>query len=157
VKQKPLTIAALARLEGLSKGRIRFYIHYIQKAQRKKGVRIQRVGNKLIYTTVGHEEEKFLRQQPAPSARNWEFHFSAKYKDSPYPVRRIEIDGMILIPSRHNVTIGNAIAQVKQIVADRFGGKLAGMLTFSTTPATPESRPYFRFRRFSESTYTELW
>jgi hypothetical protein len=157
LRQKPYTVRQLGRLERLSVSRVYFYLRYIRRIQKRQGILIQRIGKKLVIRDILYEEQRLLGRQPAPSAGAWELHASVKYKDSPYVQRRIEVDLMILIPSRDDVTIARAIAEIKQLVGDRFGKKLAAMLTFSVVPADARSQRYFRYRHFDEPNYHELW
>lgn len=154
----PLTIAQIARVERISTSRLNHYLRVIRRALKKRHIRIQRLRNKLIYVNLEVKEQALQRPAtPAEAVRMWELHGTVKYKDSPYPPRRIIIDIMTLIPSRDQITVATGIAQLQEAVRDRFGSKLAARMELATIPATSESKPYFRYHHMNEVESHELW
>jgi hypothetical protein len=115
-----------------------------------EGVRIQLIGGKLVWVRVKRE------LPPPPPSGPYELHGFLKYRATQIVGRRIEIDAMILLPRRDDVAVAQGMVEIQEMVRRRFSSKLASILEFSTLPATPQSRPYVRFRHGNEPNYQEL-
>ena len=153
-RNKPLTMREIARAERLSLARIRFYIRLIRKAQRRKGIliKVRHFGKKrvLIYENVARKEAGFVRQQRG----EWELRGSVKYSQAPQ--RGLQIEMMILIPSRDLATIHRGIQQINEILKDHNFAGLVDEMEFGTVPASSLSRPFFKYKHKGED-WTTVW
>jgi len=153
IRNKPLTIPQIARLERISKSTVYRYLPYIRRSQRKRGIliNIRRVKKKrfLIY-------EKIAVKGPALTVPRWELIGVVKY-DQQGPARILELKVMILLPNRDKATIDKGIEEIKDMMQDHNFAGLVPSMEFTTIPATAESRPYFRYLHSGGSQYTDIW
>jgi len=153
-RNRPLTVSQIARAEHISKSWAYHYVRIIRRRQRKRGIliRVRRFGKKrfLVYENLAIREAGFVRQQRGA----WELHASTKYSQGPQ--RGLQIELAILIQDRDRATVRRGIAQIGEILRDHGFKGLVDSLDFGTVPATPLSRPFFKYRHYDEA-WTTVW
>jgi len=153
IRNKPLTIAQVARLERISKSTAYAYVRYLRrKLERKGNIRIKmlRVKKKrfLVYENLAVKEAALLREQPTKAA--WELRGTVRYDQG--PGRGIDINVVILIPDRDKATVDRGITRIQETLGDHNFGTLVKWLDFGISPATPQSRPFFNYRHSGDAT-----
>jgi hypothetical protein len=148
--ERGISVQELARRERVSPSRTYYYLRLIRKAQMDQGVRIRRLDRRLHYVSPIQVEP---RMEPRPStwkaphdnATVVELHGYLNYASS-QPARNIHVDCVMVVP--HNRTaILAASERIKDLVEARLGSKIASMLKFGVSEATPYSDDHFLFRR----------
>lgn len=148
---KGISVRQIASRERISLSRTYYYLRLVRKVQRERGVRIQRLGKKfynvqLQPTQVRPTEPRTTSwTHPYPGDREVELRGYLNYSSS-QPARNIDIDCVTLVPySEFGIIRGSE--RIKQKVEARLGNKLASMLKFGVSGATPYSNDQFLFRR----------
>ncbi|MFI5450241.1 MAG: hypothetical protein ACHQ03_10825 [Candidatus Bathyarchaeia archaeon] len=153
-RNKPLTIAEIARLEHISKSWAYHYLRIIRKRQRKRGIliKVRRFGKKrfLVYENVAVKEARLVRQQRGA----YKLHASTKYSQGPQRGLQIELE--ILISDSDRATVRRGIAQIGDLLREHNFKGLVDSLDFGVEPATPDSRPFFQYRHDGEA-WTKVW
>src|SRR5208282_2725554 len=104
-------------LERISPSRTNYYLRTVQK---KRGVKIRRLGKKYYYIKSGEVEG------PRTPVRGYvELRGYVNYS-SDHPSRDIEIDCVIIVPNEQQAIITGS-EQITQRVKQRLGAKLASM------------------------------
>jgi hypothetical protein len=142
----------IASQERLSRSRTD---HYLSQIRKQKSAHIGQLGKKFYYTELpGRKKSRTTRprtQEPESPRLNEqkkrvELRGYINYSSSRYRSADIDIDCVTLI-EHDNAAIAAGIRQITSIVERRFGPKLARMLKFGVSPATPESANHFLCRR----------
>lgn len=146
-----ISVREIARRERISLSRTYYYLRLIRRAQRGRGVRIGRLGRKLHYVRPIQVEARIeprpiILEEPHYEATEVELRGYLNYTSSSKQARNIDIDCVMLV--RHNRTaILAGSERIKDIVETRLGRKIASMLKFGVSEATPYSANHFLFRR----------
>ncbi len=139
-----ITIKQLARQERISISRTYSYLRLIRRLLRKRGVKIQRLDRRFYYVPLKLKEEE-ARRSTAPRKGDVELRGYVNYMSSEYRGRDIDVDTVIVVANdERSITVG--AERIKEMVKDHFGPKVARMLKFGTSPATPQSANHFLFR-----------
>ena len=146
-----ISVREIARRERISLSRTYYYLRLIRRAQRDRGVRIRRLGRKLHYVRSIQVEARIeprptVLEKPHYEVKEVELRGYFNYTSSSQQARNIDIDCVMLV--RHNRTaILTGSERIKDIVEARLGSKIASMLKFGVSEATPYSTDHFLFRR----------
>jgi hypothetical protein len=149
VQRRPLTIRQIARFEGISVGRTRYYIHLLNKSKELRRLRasIQRVGKRYLYVVTPEVE----RPKPfAPEKGDLVVRGYVNYEGQ-YRSRSIDINCVAVTPHDWRLPIQQdpaviANMQIRNVVRDHFGDKLAGMLKFGIEEVTADSHNRYQYK-----------
>jgi hypothetical protein len=148
---KPLTIRQAARRVGLSVARTRQYILELNEKLRKQShghAAIQRVNNRYLYLTTPEPE----RPQELAPGKGRIIVRGYVYYASTYRSRNIDINCIAVtqhdprIPPQQDPAVVGNMDIIRNLVKDKFGEKLAGILNFGFEEATPYSHNRYVYK-----------
>jgi hypothetical protein len=149
---KGISVRQISRHERISASRTYYYLRLIRRAQRERGVRIERLDKRFYHVRLQRAAVKAgmapgptVWTSPYPGDRMVELRGYLNYTSSSQSARNIDIDCVMLVPySSRSIVAGSQ--RIKDKVEARLGNKLASMLKFGVSGATPYSANHFLFR-----------
>jgi hypothetical protein len=121
---------------------IRKDIKSIQRRLRKR-IRIRVLDGRLFYVNLPKEAEPQRGAVPTPALT--EVHAYLNYSGE-NGRNAVDIDIVKLVPSNQQAIVA-AVEEIRDLVAHRFNSKkLANMMKYGTSPATPESSNHRLYR-----------
>lgn len=155
---KGISVKQLASRERISRSKTYRYLS-LARGKQKKGAKIERLDKK--YYSIKPTQWRKSRTTPSPRPQEPQRPESPEssrqepqvglrgyvnYASSSFRSRDIDIDCVMLV-EHDRAAILSGSRRITDIVERRFGPKLARMLKFGVSPATPESANHFLYQR----------